>query len=59
MSTRPTIDDICEARARRNAAWLDRMRGEISQEKLFVILRTIRRDFGQAVYDRRLGNEPD
>lgn len=51
----PTIDEICEARAQRNQAWLDRMRGDISQEKLFVILRTIRRRFAQSIYDRRLG----
>lgn len=54
MSTTPSIDEICEARAQRNEAWMQRMRGEISQEKLFVILRTIRRQFGQKIYGRHL-----
>lgn len=47
--------DIAAARAARNRAWRDRMAGQIDQAALFATIRAIREQFGEAIYDRRLG----
>jgi hypothetical protein len=48
----PTIDEILDARAERNQAWSDHMRGRIDQAELYAILRRIRERFGQQIYQR-------
>lgn len=44
-----TLEDAIEAR---NAAWLDRMRGKITQAELYAVLVEARKRYGQALYAR-------
>ena len=46
-------EEITDARIARNQAWMDRMRGRISQAELFEVIRDTRGKYGERIYERQ------